>query len=149
MLFASLFSGYVMLRMGAAEWPGVGAFPWLETVLLLGASAAFGETRFRVIGTHALTLTFVIIKLFGDLTLIRQGITPSTSVVWACWFTITWVHAAHVLGGALFTGWLAGPSFRMSEENHGRWLARIEAMRRYWLFVDVVWLVIVAGFYLA
>ena len=32
-----------MLRAGALEWPEpVSAFPWLETVLLVGASAAFG-----------------------------------------------------------------------------------------------------------
>lgn len=149
MLFGSLFSGYVMLRMGAREWPGhVPGFPWLETVLLLGASAAYGSTRFRLIGAHALTLTFVIIKLFGDLALMRHGITPATNLLWACWFTITWVHALHVFGGAIVTGWFAGPSFRMSEEHLERWSTRIEALRRYWLFVDLVWLVIVAGFYL-
>jgi heme/copper-type cytochrome/quinol oxidase subunit 3 len=149
MLFGSLFSGYVMLRTGASEWPGhVPGFPWLETVLLIGASAAFGETRFRVIGAHALSLTFVVIKLFGDLTLMRRGITPATNLMWGCWFAITWVHAIHVLGGSLFTGWLAGRAFRSSEEDGVRWLARVNATRRYWLFVDVVWLVIVVAFYL-
>lgn len=148
MLFGSLFSGYVMLRAGLIDWPGrIGAFPWLETALLLGASGAFGATRLRLIGSHALSLTFVVIKLFGDLALIRHGVTPATNLLWACWFTITWVHALHVLGGAIFTGWLAGPSFRMHEEDAARWLSRIEAARRYWLFVDLVWLIIVVSFY--
>jgi cytochrome c oxidase subunit 3 len=65
----------------------------------------------------------------------------------ASWFTLTWVHAAHVFGGAVFTGWLAGPSFRISGEHRDRWLSRIEATRRYWLFVDLVWLAIVVGFF--
>ena len=67
--------------------------------------------------------------------------------MWACWFTLTGVHAFHVLAGAVFTGWLAGPAFRMSAEDRDRWLARIDATRRYWLFVDLVWLMIVVGFY--
>jgi heme/copper-type cytochrome/quinol oxidase subunit 3 len=47
--------------------------------------------------------------------------------MWALWFTVTGVHAAHVLGGAIFTGWLAGPSFKMAAEDRARWLARIDA----------------------
>ena len=148
MLFASLFSGYVMLRVGSSGWPGpIGEFPWLETLLLVGASAAFGAKRSQLIVSNALGLTFVVIKLVNDAALVGKGITPSTDLMWACWFTLTGVHAFHVLAGAAFTGWLAGPSFKMATEERERWAARIEATRRYWLFVDVVWLAIVVGFY--
>jgi cytochrome c oxidase subunit I len=147
MFFGSLFSAYVMLRVGAAEWPAQSlAFPWLETILLIGASAVFGASRFRLIGAHALSLTFVVIKVFGDLALIGRGVTPATNLFWACWFALTGVHALHVLGGAIYTGWLAGPAFRMSEEERERFVSRIEVTRRYWLFVDLVWLCIVIGF---
>ena len=47
-------------------------FPWLETLLLIGASAAFGATRFRLIASHALGLTFVVIRLATDASAIRQ-----------------------------------------------------------------------------
>ena len=102
----------------------------------------------RLIAANALALTFVVIKVLGDATLIQSGVTPATSVFWACWFTLTGVHAAHVLGGALFTGWMAGPAYRISEFEEQRWAARIDATRRYWLFIDVVWLVIVVSFHL-
>jgi len=148
MLFGSLFSWYVMLRAGSTAWPGpVGAFPWLETSLLVGASAAYGAKRSQLVLTNALGLTFVVIKVIGDAALVSKGISPATNAMWACWFALTGVHAAHVLGGAVFTGWLAGPSFKMAAEDRNRWLARIEATRRYWLFLDLVWLFIVAGFY--
>jgi heme/copper-type cytochrome/quinol oxidase subunit 3 len=148
MFFASLFSGYVMLRAGAVTWPDrLQGFPVLETLLLVGASAVFGESRFRLIASHAAGLTFVVIKLATDASAITNGATPATNVMLASWYTLTWVHAFHVFAGAVFTGWLAGPSFRMSDEDGERWLARIDATRKYWLFVDVVWLVIVAGFY--
>ncbi|HWI19704.1 MAG TPA: cbb3-type cytochrome c oxidase subunit I, partial [Vicinamibacterales bacterium] len=150
MLFASLLSGYVMLRAGAQEWPRMpGGLPWVETLLLVGASAVFSHERIRLIIANALGLTFVFIKVVGDLALIERGITPATNLMWACWFTLTAVHAVHVLGGAIFTGWLGGPSYRMSVEDKDRWLARIEATRRYWLFVDAVWLILVVSFYVA
>jgi cytochrome c oxidase subunit 1 len=156
MLFGSLFSGYVMLRTGASAWPApIGGFPWLETLLLVGASAAFGAKRSQLVVSNALGLTFVVIKVLNDVSLIGRGITPATDLMWACWFTLTGVHALHVLGGAAFTGWLAGPSFKMSgagspepRADLDRWSARIEATRRYWLFVDLVWLLIVVSFYL-
>jgi cytochrome c oxidase subunit I len=148
MLFASLLSGYVMLRAGAQDWPRMpGGLPWLETLLLVGASAVFSRERIRLIIANALGLTFVFIKVMGDLALLERGITPATNLMWACWFTLTAVHAVHVFGGAMFTGWLAGPSYRMSVEDPDRWLARIEATRRYWLFVDAVWLILILGFY--
>jgi len=148
MFFASLLAAYVMLRAGALEWPKTpGGFPWVETVLLVGASAAFGPKRSQLVVSNALGLTFVIIKLLGDAALVSSGITPATSLMWACWFTLTGVHALHVLAGAAFTGWLAGPSFRLAEQDRERWLARIDATRRYWLFVDVIWLMLVVSFY--
>jgi heme/copper-type cytochrome/quinol oxidase subunit 3 len=138
-----------MLRAGAIEWPKVALdFPWLETLLLVGASAAFNRERIRLIAANALGLTFVIIKLLGDVALFHRGITPATNLMWACWFTLTWVHALHVLGGAAFTGWLAGPSYRMTIDESDRFTARLEMTRRYWLFVDLIWLAIVAAFYL-
>lgn len=149
MLFGSLFSAYVMLRAGSTEWPRpIAGFPWLETLLLVGASAAFGKGRMRLVAANSLALTFVVIKILGDATLIESGITPATSVFWACWFTLTGVHAAHVLGGAVFTGWMAGPAYRIAEFEEERWAGRIDATRRYWLFVDLVWLVIVLSFHL-
>ena len=148
MLFASLFSAYVMLRTGAVEWPRTpGGIPWVETVLLVGASAAFGSKRSQLVVSNALGLTFVAIKVLGDIALVNAGITPATSVMWACWFALTGVHAIHVLGGAVFSGWLAGPSYRMSVEDPDRWLARIDSTRRYWLFVDLIWLLLVVSFY--
>jgi cytochrome c oxidase subunit I len=149
MFFASLLSGYVMLRAGATAWPDrLAGFPFVETLLLVGASAAFGASRFRLIASNSLGLTFVAIKVIADLEMIRRGLLPATDLALACWYTLTWAHAAHVLGGALFTGWLAGPAFGMAERDGDRWAARIEATRRYWLFMDLIWLVLVAGFYI-
>jgi heme/copper-type cytochrome/quinol oxidase subunit 3 len=149
MFFGSLFSGYVMLRAGAIDWPaGFGGLPWLETVLLIGATAAFGPSRIRLMAANALGLAFVAVKILNDAVMIGEGQAPASNLMLASWFTLTGVHAFHVLAGAVFSGWLAGPAFRMAADRRDRWSARIEATRRYWLFVDLVWLIIVVGFYL-
>ena len=149
MFFGSLFSAYVMLRAGSLEWSGpLAQFPWLETALLIGASAAFSEERIRLIGSQALGIAFVAIRLMNDAIMIRKGLVPSASVQLACWYTLGAVHTTFVFGAAVFSGWLAGPSFSMKAAQRERWLARIEATRRYWIFVDIVWLALVGAFFI-
>jgi len=149
MFFGSLFSAYVMLRAGSLEWPGpLAQFPWLETALLLGASASFSEARIRLISAQSLGIAFVAIRLLNDAILIRRGLVPSASLQLACWYTLGAVHTAFVFGAAVFSGWLAGPSFAMKAAQRERWLARIEATRRYWIFVALVWLALVGGFFI-
>ena len=148
MFFGSLFSGYVMLRAGSTDWPAAFAgFPWLETVLLIGASASFGPSRVQLMAANALGLAFVAVKIMNDAVMIDAGQTPASDLMLATWFTLTGVHAFHVLAGAIFSGGLAGPAFGMAADQRDRWAARIHATRRYWLFVDLVWLIIVAAFY--
>jgi heme/copper-type cytochrome/quinol oxidase subunit 3 len=149
MFAGSLFSAYVMLRTGSLEWPAPFAMlPWLETALLVGASAAFAEERIRLIGSHALGLTFVFLRVLGDVAMIRKGLLPSASLQLACWFTLGGVHTALVFAGSLASGWLAGPAFRMKAEDRERWLARIDGTRRYLIFVDIVWLALVGAFFI-
>ncbi len=160
MFFGSLFSAYVMLRAGSTTtWPGpLAQFPWLETALLLGASAAFSGERIRLIGAHALGLAFVAVALLNGAVFIRQGLMPSTSLQLACWFTLGGVLVAHVLAGAIHTGWLAGPGLGLRPRYDGQvsstdgdrpgWNARISATRRYWIFLDLAWLAFVGSFYL-
>jgi heme/copper-type cytochrome/quinol oxidase subunit 3 len=100
-----------------------------------------------LIVSNAVGLTFVVIKLGSDFAMLERGLLPSSNLMLACWFALSAVHAFHVLAGAVWTGWLAGPAFAMAAADRDRWLARIDATRRYWLFVDLVWLLMVIGFY--
>jgi heme/copper-type cytochrome/quinol oxidase subunit 1 len=150
MFFGSLFAGYVMLRAGATDWPeSFGGFPWLETVLLAAVSVAIGQRRPRLAGSAVLALLFVAIKFANDAALIGKGMTPASSLFLGCWFTLTTVHALHVLAGAIATAWLAGPSFAIAAAEPDRWRSRIETLRRYWWFVDLIWLAIVGAFYVS
>jgi heme/copper-type cytochrome/quinol oxidase subunit 3 len=138
-----------MLRAGSVAWPEPFAyFPWVETFVLLGASASFGPSRVRLVGTNSLALAFVAVSILNNATMISKGLTPSVTLQLACWFVLSSIHTLHVLAGAVFTAWLGGPGLRMATADRPRWLARIEATRRYWIFVDLVWLAIVTAFYL-
>ena len=84
MFFASLFSGYVILRAGSTDWPAaLTGFPWLETVLLVGASAAFGPSRVQLMAANALGLAFVAVKILNDAVMIGAGQTPAANLMLA------------------------------------------------------------------
>jgi cytochrome c oxidase subunit I len=148
MFFGALFSAYVMLRVGAVEWPrGPSGFPVLETVLLLGAGFLFGQSRVKLMLSNALALTFVGIAFLNLKAMASGDAAPWANLGFACFFVIVAVHALHVFGGALVTGWFAGPGFALAADDPERWASRIQATQRYWLFVDAVWIAIVVGFY--
>ncbi len=148
MFFGSLFSAYVMLRAGSLAWPDpLAPYPWVATALLLGAAAAFGSPRIRLIAAHAMALAFVWVTLLNALLMMRKGLVPSASLQLALWFTLTGAHGMFVLAGAVFTGWMAGPAFQIKADDPERWQARLEATQRYWIFLALLWLILVGGFY--
>ena len=40
-----------------------------------------------------------------------------------------------------------GGELGITADDRKRWLARIEATQRYWIFLALLWLLIVGGFY--
>jgi heme/copper-type cytochrome/quinol oxidase subunit 3 len=69
---------------------------------------------------------------------------PSANLLLACWFTLTAVHALHVAGGVAANLWAAWSLGR----DQTRDAERLHALRLYWYFVDVIWLVILVSFHL-
>ena len=163
MFFGALFSGYVLLRAGSEHWdggtwlnPGTAA---VETALLLGATAAMAAGSRQARGASdggrrwvwvavVLALAFCSVKLAEYDTKVQAGHEPALDLALASWFTLTFVHLLHVLGGALSTAWLAGPAWGDEAGAHAVRQVRLDVTLRYWYFVDAVWLCIVAGFYL-
>jgi heme/copper-type cytochrome/quinol oxidase subunit 3 len=163
MLFGALFSGYVLLRTGSEHWAGSallnGGAAAINTVLLLGATAALAlATRQARASRDAgrgwvwvavvLALAFCSFKFAEYNAKMQAGHEPAFDLALASWFTLTFVHLLHVLGGALATAWLAGPAWGDDGVGAATRTLRLEVTLRYWYFVDAVWLCIVAGFYL-
>ena len=165
MLFGGLFSAYVLLRVGAVTWPEswtianvpLGA---LNTGVLITSSVtmvlswvALKEkdlSRFWLwMGfTILLGVMFLGIKLFEYADKFQHGLWPSTSTYMALYFTLTGLHALHVVGGLVANTYLMATSFTMWEREPERLTNRVEAAGLYWHFVDVVWIFLFPVLYL-
>ena len=66
----------------------------------------------------------------------------------AIYFTLTGLHALHVIGGAIVIGFLWGPGSRLWKTDPERFTNRIEISGLFWHFVDLVWIFLFPVLYL-
>ncbi len=66
----------------------------------------------------------------------------------AIYFTLTGLHALHVIGGAIVIGFLWGPGSRLWRKDPERFTNRIEISGLFWHFVDLVWIFLFPVLYL-
>ena len=121
MLFGALFSSYALLRVSAAA----------RGLLTIVA---------------ALALVFLTIKGFEYAGKWQLGQVPATSTFFAMYYTLTGIHALHVLGGIVANLWVMAGAASVGDALTS---ARLRVVSHYWVFVDLVWLMIFAGMYLA
>ena len=165
MLFGALFSSYVLLRVGAPEWPRgatVLSVPLgtLNTIVLITSSVTmvmswasltmkdFGAYRRYMGSTILLALVFLAVKSFEYGRHFHAGEYPSSSTFLAIYFTLTGLHWLHVLGGLVVNSWLLGPGSAMWKREPERFTNRVEIAGLYWHFVDLVWIFLFPVLYL-
>jgi len=73
---------------------------------------------------------------------------PSHSTFFAVYFTLTFLHAMHVLGGAIVIGYLWGPGAKLYRKHPEQYINRIEVSGLFWHFVDLVWIFLFPILYL-
>lgn len=66
----------------------------------------------------------------------------------ALYFTLTGLHALHILGGSIVIGYLWGPGRKMWKKDPERYTNRIEVSGLFWHFVDLVWIFLFPILYL-
>jgi heme/copper-type cytochrome/quinol oxidase subunit 3 len=163
MLFGALFSTYIILRVGASEWPHgelnipLGA---INTVILISSSVTmvmawaslklhdFGKHRLYLVLTFLLALVFLINKYFEYAAHFRTGEGPWHSTFLAIYFTLTGLHGIHILGGMIVMAYLLGPGASLYKRNPEQFTNRIEYTGLYWHFVDLVWIFLFPVLYL-
>ena len=165
MLFGALFSSYVLLRLMAVEWPlGVDVLNVplgaVNTAVLIGSSVTMvmayaslkmgNLDRYKLwMGTTiALSLVFMIIKAFEYNHEFEIGNFPWTSTYLAIYYTMTGLHALHIIGGVIVNSYFLGPGAKMWETNKAQFTNRVEAAGLYWHFVDLVWIFLFPVLYL-
>ena len=163
MLFGALFSTYIILRVGAPEWPHGELNIWLgaiNTVILISSSVTmvmawaslkmndWGKHRLFLISTFLLAALFLVNKYFEYSAHFATGELPSHSTFLAIYYTLTGLHGLHILGGMIVMAYLLGPGAKMWKENSDQFANRIEATGLYWHFVDLVWIFLFPVLYL-
>ena len=166
MLFGSFFSAYALLRTGAPSWPdqsSVVSIPLaaLNTVILLTSSVTIAMawmalktsslSRYRrLMGlTVALGTVFLGVKMLEYADKFAQGLIPAASNFLGLYFTLTGLHAVHVVGGIVVNAYLVGPGARMWHTHPQRLLNRVEIAGIYWHFVDVIWVLLFLVLYVS
>ncbi len=165
MLFGSLFSSYALLRSGAPAWPDQSAvlsvpLATLNTIILITSSATMVLSwvairagrldRFRLQMGLTLLLggAFLAVKVFEYGDKFAHGLVPATDNFLGLYFTMTGVHALHVLVGMVVNAYLLGPGAGMWRSEPARFTNRVEVAGIYWHFVDVVWIFLFPVLYL-
>ncbi len=174
MLFGALFSSYVLLRVGSTSWPTgieaglstpIGTFNTLVlitssiTMVMSWASLKMGNPGAfkRYMGaTIGLGLVFLAVKAFEYSGKFGHGIFPATgwpeatdpSTFYGLYFTLTGLHALHVLLGILVNLWLLIWGVALWKTEPERFSGRIEIAGLYWHFVDLVWIFLFPVLYL-
>jgi len=99
--------------------------------------------------TLACAFFFLIVKfVFEYMHKWEMGIYPSTNTFFAAYFTMTGLHALHIIGGIVVIGYMIGPGSKLYHENPEYYTNRIECTGLYWHFVDVVWIFLFPVLYL-
>jgi cytochrome c oxidase subunit 3 len=90
---------------------------------------------------HDVTVPAAEIKKIGN-----YG--PAHNTFMAIYFTMTGLHALHILGGVIVIGYLWGPGSKMWKTEPERFTNRVEVSGLFWHFVDLVWIFLFPVLYL-
>jgi heme/copper-type cytochrome/quinol oxidase subunit 3 len=165
MLFGALFASYILLRVGAGEWPEQSSIlnvplATLNTVILISSSVtmvmAWASLIRRNLGRYRLYmgltilagLGFLVVKYFEYSSKLHHDLFPKTSTFLALYFTMTGLHALHVIGGMAVNAYLWGPGARMWKTNPLQFTNRVEASGLFWHLVDLIWIFLFPVLYL-
>lgn len=111
------------------------------------AGAASGESGDAAHeGERKIMMDEVQVQPSGALAISNWG--PWHNTYFAIYFTLTGLHALHVLGGALVIAYLWGPGARMWKTAPDQLTNRVEVSGLFWHFVDLVWIFLFPILYL-
>jgi cytochrome c oxidase subunit 3 len=155
MLFATFILSFMLHRARVPVWPPIGTeaipplLPTLATGLLIASSffihlayrqlvnsELMGFRRFWGIGT-LLGVMFLILQVGTWNHLYRIGISLKSSLFASIFYTLTGIHALHVIGGLSALAWVY---FRAGRYTPVKSITP-QLSAWFWHFMDVVWVI--------
>jgi len=159
-IFVALFVSYWVMRLKAPVWPPDGTphismvTPIIMTIILVSSSVTIHLAEMRhAEGNHGgflgwLWATIILGCVFFGFTLnewghlLHEGFNTSTNAYGTIFYSITGLHASHVVVGvALFICILIPAHMRKTNTTF------IKTASLYWHFVDLVWFFVVSQVY--
>jgi heme/copper-type cytochrome/quinol oxidase subunit 3 len=157
MLFGALFATYILLRVGAAEWPHGSHYlniplATLNTIILISSSVtmvmawyslktdSFSKFRLYMAATILFGFGFLVVKYFEYTAKFHHGYFPKTNTFLAIYFTMTGLHMLHVMGGMAVNAYFWGPGSKLWKTDKEHFTNRVENSGLFWHFVDLVWI---------
>lgn len=162
MIFGGLIGSFILFRLAHPEWAEMSHHlnVWIgsiNTLVLLTSSYSMVKA-FTAVGrrdrpaacrhlliTALLGLCFLGIKSYEYAGKFSHGFYPTTALFWAFYFSMTGLHAIHVLAGIIMIliMYVFGVRDRLWPISN-----RVEFIGLYWHFVDVVWIFLFPLLYL-
>ncbi len=156
MLFASLLLGYVIFRLSNEVWPPMGMetvplmLPSLSTVIIIASSLMFhnmqtsyeakGSTRSKLY--YFLTLSLGCLFMYVQFELWQEmadiGLYVSGGVFPSLMYTLTWVHAGHIVMALAALLTLIPAIFDSYADEKMIWIINIG---KFWHFLGIIWLI--------
>ena len=159
-LFLSLSAAFLARRGMSDDWVGIRKPPilWVNTLILVASSLVLDRGRcalrnhdrgrFNFWWTLATALggVFLLGQFFAWEQLRRQGIYVATNPASAFFYVLTAVHALHLAGAMSAMIYVDVQALRLRLGPAKRTAIDITAV--FWHFLDVLWLLLMALFYL-
>ena len=165
MFFSGLIGAYVVFRFGSRVWPSghlylpVGV-TWVNTCFLLFSCYTMHRALRAIRSGRAnqqpfvrwLTITallggiFLSVQGYEWVQLVRDGLTISTGMYGATFYTLIGCHGLHVLAAVLWLS-IVLMQARRGRFSHHRHIG-VETCSMYWYYVGALWLVLFPLIYL-
>lgn len=166
MFFAGLISAYIVNRAGAMVWPPENQprlpveVTAVNTLVLLSSAVSLFLFNRKIkrngfidknslqilITTIILGATFLSIQGSEWVRLVGYGLTTSSSLYGAFFYTIIGIHGAHVVVGLIILFYLFNVLRKPTEFEYSR--SKAIACSLYWYFVVAVWPILYVLVYL-
>lgn len=88
------------------------------------------------------------VEVAKDQVRFMSNYTPRYNTFFAIYFTLTGLHALHVIGGALVIAYFWIPGSKMFYTDRAHFANRLEVVGLFWHFVDLVWIFLFPLLYL-
>lgn len=156
MLFATLLLGYTIYRLTADEWPPMGMqkvplfLPTVSTFVIALSSLAlwkfesfFEEKKYKelllpFIATVALGCCFMAVQFKLWASMKDMGIFVEAGIFPSLLYSLTWIHAAHIVAGLISLLFLI-PA--MVSRNYEKYTTTVSNVSKFWHFLGIIWFV--------